>query len=145
MEYENLRPILSGLLGAVIAIWLGRAWSRWVPLECARKSATSLKKENRTGIIVANGFFLAGLFGAILLYQSGYFERNDWRPLGLGFGIASTAPLLWLCAYALLTGRRVKEIYVAYSISEQTPPFVLYGIMSAGVICLFAALASLNT
>jgi len=145
MEYEALRPIASGLLGAGISIWFGRAWSRWVPTECARKSAATLKQENRVGIIVANVLFLAGLFGAVLLYQPGYFERNDWRPLGLGFGVATTAPLLWLCAYASFTGRRAKEVYVAYSISEKTPAIVLYGIMSAGVVCLFAALASLGT
>ena len=144
MAYEILRPILSGLLGAVIAVCLGRTWSRWVPAECAKKSAATLKKENRLGIIVANCLFFAGLFGAFLLYQRGYFARNDLRPLGLGFGIASTAPLLWLCAYARLTGRRVEEVFVAYSISEQTPPIVLYGIMGAGVIFLFAALASLS-
>jgi hypothetical protein len=139
MEYEALRPIVSGLLGAGISVWLGRAW------ECARKSASTLKRQNRIGIVVANGLFLASLLGAIFLYQPGYFERNDWRPLGLGFGVATTAPLLWLCAYAFLTGRRVKDVYVAYAMSERTPPVVLYGIMCAGVICLFAALASLST
>jgi len=145
MMYESIRPIVSGVLGAVVAVWLGRSWARWVPVECARKSASVLKKEHRVGILVANGLFLLGLLGAVFLYQPGYFARNDWRPAGLGFGVATTAPLAWLYTYAVVTGRRVTEVYVAYSMSEQTPPRVLYGIMSAGVICLFVTLASLST
>ena len=66
------------------------------------------------------------------------------RPLGLGFGCAAAAPLLWLCMYALSTGRTIQEAYVAYAVSERTPLLVLCAIVSAGVICLFAALASLS-
>lgn len=144
MSYEILRTISSGLLGAAVAVWLGRSWSRWVPAECAKKSAATLKNTNRIGIIVANGLFFAGLVVGFLLYQLGYFPRNDFRPVGLGFGISTAGPLLWLCAYARLTGRGVEEVFVAYSISEQMPPVVLYGLMGAGVICLFATLASLS-
>jgi hypothetical protein len=145
MEFESVRPIVSGLIGGVVAVWIGRAWSKWVPTERARKPAAALVRENRVGIFVANALFFAGLIGGVLLYQLGYFPTNDWRALGLGFGFATTSPLIWLYVYSGISGRAAKDVYVAYSISQKTPTMVFYGIIVLGVICFIAAITSLVT
>ena len=145
MEFETIRPIFSGLIGGALAIWIGHAWSKWVPAECERKSAAVLVKENKVGIFVANTLFFVGIMCGVLIYKLGYFVSNDWRGFGLAFGFATTAPVAWLYAYSVISGRAKKEVYVAYAISQKTPTMVFYGIIVLGVICFFAAIASLVT
>jgi hypothetical protein len=144
VDADVFRPIVSGLIGAAVSGWLLSRLSRWVPVALADKPAEALLKENRTRIYAANTLFFLGIVGAIVVYQKGYFPRNDWRPAALGFGFGCIAPVLFLYFSTLSGGtRRTQEAFVAFAISQKTPPMLLYGILSLGFISFLVAATSL--
>jgi hypothetical protein len=143
MSFDDIRPILSGLIGGVIAIALGCALSRWMPKSFQGKSADQLLRENRFAIKMANILSLIGIFGALALYQWGDFARNDWRPLALGFGFAFSVPFVSLPLSALVTKRHTSEAFVAYALSKKVPVPVLFTLLSLGIPLLFLAVWSL--
>jgi hypothetical protein len=144
VDADTLRPILSGAIGAVISGWFLTRLTKWVPVASRGKPAETLLAENRTRIYAANTLFFLGIVSAIFMYQKGYFPRNDWRPAALGFGFGCVAPVLFLYLSTLNAGAsRTQEVFVAYSISQKTPPLLLYGILFLGFVAFFAAVASL--
>ena len=144
MDADALRPILSGLVGAAISGWLLQSLSKWVPRVSNGKTAEALVSENRARIYAANSLFFLGIAGALFVYQRGYFPRNDWRPVALGFGSGCVAPVLFLFFSTISKGsQKVREAFVAYAISQKTPPLLLYSLMSLGFIAFFVGLASL--
>jgi len=144
VDADVFRPIASGLIGAAVSGWLLARLSRWVPVALADKPAEALLKENRTRIYAANTLFFLGIVGAIVVYQKGYFARNDWRPAALGFGFGCIAPVLFLYFSTLSGGtRRTQEAFVAFAISQKTPPMLLYGILSLGFVSFLVAATSL--
>ena len=134
MNFESIRPMLSGLAGGIIAIFVCRAIARWVPEVCNGKGSESLIQENRVGIWFANTFFFVGILAGIVIYQAGLLPNDDWRGLALGVGAGSAIALIMLPLPAILKGNSLKEAYVAYSISQKTPVVLLYGIF---VMCMF--------
>ncbi len=126
----NWSPIISGLLGGVIAVLISAALSRWVLTSANGKSATRLLEENRTAVRASDALVVCGLLGALALYQFGGFARNDWRPLTLGFGLAGVAPLIILPIGAFLAGRPLSDAFYAYSIAKKLPPVFLYAMHS---------------
>lgn len=144
MDFESVRPVISGLIGGVISVWLLRKFAKSVPETCGAKGADELVQENKSKILVSNILFFASLAGGVALYHFGYFERNDWRGLVLIFGLATVAPVLFLFLVSIGGGsQRVKETYVAYAIAQRVPLGVLYGGFALGAICLFVALGSM--
>lgn len=109
MEFDSIRPILSGLVGGVIATWLTSKWLRSLPSHYRSKSREELVKNHRVAIAFGNGLFLAGLVVGIALYKVGGFANTDWRPFGLGFGLASVLPLLAIAFVSLASCRSVRE------------------------------------
>jgi hypothetical protein len=143
MDFEMIRPVVSGLIGGVISAWLLRRLARSVPEACETKGADELVLENKVKILVSNILFFAALIGGVALYHFGHFQRNDWRGLLLAFGIAAVAPALFLFFSSIAGGaQRVKEAYVAYAVAQRVPIGVLYAGFALGSICLFVALGS---
>jgi membrane-associated HD superfamily phosphohydrolase len=145
MEIESIRPILSGLLGGLLAIFFCNALSRWIPQICNGKSAEILIRENRVAIWLANALLFGGLIASIAIIQTGLLLNDDWRSAGLGAGGGCIAALAVLAAMALVTGHSPKEAYVAYAISQRTPMALLYGILVVGVVSFVVAGASVIT
>jgi hypothetical protein len=143
MDIASLRPILSGIVGGLLAIALCTAWARWVPRVCNYKRAETLLRQNRSAIWTVNALFFAGIGFALWLYGSEQMARTDWRGLGLGFGIGCASVFIVLPLFALAGGRNPKEAFVAYAIAQRTPVFVLYSLLVAGAFGLAASLASL--
>jgi hypothetical protein len=143
MEFESIRPIISGLIGGGISVWLIRRLAKSVPEICGVKGANELVQENKSKILVSNVLFFAALVGGIALYHFGYFERNDWRGLLLVFGVATVAPALFLFLASVAGGaQHVKEVYAAYAVAQRIPLAVLYAGFAVGSVCLFVALES---
>ena len=134
---------MSGAIGGALATLLCSAWAKWVPTVCNRKSADTLLRQNRAGIILTNILFFAGLGLAIAVYVWGYFASNDWRGFGLGAGFAFTAPLIVLPLSALIAGRDPREALVAFAISQKTPMVALYLLLVSGAVMFVASVASL--
>jgi hypothetical protein len=143
MEIESIRPILSGTLGGLLAIYFCNALSRWVPKVCNGKSADTLTGENRVAIWIANSFFFLGILGGIAIYSLGYLPNDDWRGLAVGTGGGSIAALAVFPAFAIGQRRSVKEAYVAYAISQQTPLMLVFGILMTCIALFAAAVGSL--
>jgi hypothetical protein len=136
MDFDSIRPILSGIAGGAVAVWLGRAWAHRMPTQRGAKSAAMLLRENGVPIRAANCAAAGILLASLLLYQTGVFARNDWRGLGLGLGGAFTAPLVLLAVWSLCTGRRASEVFAAYALSQKTPPAILFILQALGAIAL---------
>jgi len=121
MAIDDLRPIVCGMAGAVIAIWLSNALSRWVPDVLNGKPKQKLLEEQRLAIRIANTMSAFGTFGMLALYQWGGSAKNDWRPCGLGIGFTLASPPLSLPAVALFARRSVQECLVSYAIYQRLP------------------------
>lgn len=143
MNFESIRPVFSGLGGGVLAILVCHALSRWVPEVCNGKSASTLIRENRAAIWLANGLFFVGLLAGISIYQFGFLPGDDWRGLALGAGAGSLAALGALAMLAFVTGHSPKEAYVAYAVSQKAPVVLVYGILMLCIASFAAAVASL--
>ena len=140
MQFEDIRPIVSGLAGGMIAYGLYGLWSKSLPKQFNGKSASALKSQYRVAIWASNAAMAFGILWALALYQWWGYARNDWRPLGLGFGFALTAPLLLLPLTAVFIGGRPAEAYAAYALSQRTPAKYLYSLLLLGVPVLISTL-----
>lgn len=140
VNFDDIRPVFSGLVGGAIAVWLSNRLSRWMPSALDGKSAQALVDENRSAIRFANFASLFGILGVLVLYQLGGFAHNDWRPLALGLGFAFAAPLLVLPIVALATRTNIRHCMVAYAISQGMPVAVIYGLLVLGLPLFFAGL-----
>lgn len=144
MDFESVRPIISGIVGGVISLWLIGRLGKGIPRSFGAKGAEELVQENKTKIIVSNVLFFANIAGGFLLYHYGYFERDDWRGLALAFGSATISPVVFLLFASIGSGnRQIKEALLAYAISQRVPLAILYGGFAIGAVCFFAALASM--
>jgi hypothetical protein len=145
VEFDAIRPILSGLAGAIIASALVSYWTRRLPESFNEKSREVLLREQRAAVWSANALFFAGILLGLAMYQFGGFARTDWRPLGIGFGLGSVLPLVALVLIPFLSGRSVAEAFVAFASGQGSPLWVTYGILGAGVVALVLALAAFVT
>lgn len=142
VPFEEVRPILSGLIGGMLAVALGRSLSRWLPKSFRAKSSDLLLRENLTAIRVANGLFILGIFGALALYKWAGFAHNDWRPAALGFGFAFSSPLVFLLLSAVNSSRDPREALVAFAIAQKIPLPALAVLFAAGVFVFFVGIWS---
>lgn len=142
MEFGDLRPILSGLAGGLIAVWLCTALARWIPEVCNGKRVETLIVEYSAAILCANVLLSLGLVAALTLYGMQAVAKNDWRALGLGIGGGSFAAMVALALFATFRGAALKEAYVAYAVSQKAPLFLVYGILICCIASFFVALSS---
>lgn len=143
MSFDDVRPILTGALAALVALAIGRVMAKLLPDTVSGKSAEALLRENRVPIQIAHGMFVAGFVAVIVMYRGLGFADNDWRPLGIGFGFAFSAPLAGVLVAALATGRSAREALAAYSLSQRMPLLLMYAVSAMGVFALTTSIASL--
>lgn len=143
MSFDNIRPILSGLIGALLAIALSYFLARWVPAIFRGKSAATLAQDYRVAIRLANATFVAGILAALTVHQWLAVPRSDWRPLSIGFGLTLLSPLMTLPIAAFVTHDNAREAFVAYAINQKLPPLVICLICGMGFPLLVVGLAAL--
>ena len=141
MDFDSIRPILSGVAGGVIATWLTTRLARSLPESYNAKPRDVLLRQHRVAVHTANALFLAGLFLGVALYPLGGFANTDATPLLWGFGLASVLPLVALYFVSVGFGRSAKEAYVAFAIGQGAPIWMTYGILGAGVVAFLFAVA----
>ncbi|WP_395009176.1 hypothetical protein [Undibacterium sp.] len=142
MEFGELRPILSGLIGGLIAMWLSILLARWLPEVCNGKSVKTLVLEYRYAIWFANFLLALGFVGTLALWMSETIGSDDWRAAGLGIGGGCVAILIGLALFGIVRRSPLKEVYVAYAVSQKTPVFLIYGILFSGVVSFFVTVSS---
>ena len=144
MDIGFIRPIISGLIGAAIAVWFLGKIAKWVPTTCNGKSVAELAQKHRWKLRCANAVGFAALLGGVALYKGGWFASNDWRGIGLSFGAACTLPALLLIVTSASEGRAaIQEALVSYAVGQDTPPLLLNSILIAGTVLFFVAAASM--
>ena len=140
MQYEH-SPVVSGVIGGLVAMGLAWLWSDWLPKGQNGKSPEALKLQYRTETWLANAATGAGMLGGLAMYAWGGFASNDWRPFALCFGFAFTAPLLVLPLVAGVRGGKPSEAFIAYALAQKTPPAILFPLLALGIpALLFAAI-----
>jgi hypothetical protein len=144
MSFDMARPLVSGLVGGIVAAFFCVLLSRWVPSVCNGKNTEMLARENRIAIWIANALFFLGFVVGIVIYQVGLLPNTVWRGLAVGGGGGgSLLALAILCLLTLVQGRNPKEAYVAFAIAQGTPILLLYGILMLSIAAFAAAVASL--
>ena len=143
MDFETIRPAISGVVGGTIASWLVAWWARRLPDRYRGWTREQLLARNRSAVWTANALFFLGLCSGVGLYAWGDYPNSDWRPCALGFGLASVLPLLALLLFPLLRGRSVSESFVAFALGQGTPMWATYGILGPGVVAFVVAVVAL--
>ena len=103
-----LRPLLSGLLGALFAHVLIRWLGREFPVEPKSHNLTWYERRYgwvETLCLVA---FLSGIGFSLLLYRW-YLAENDWRGLALGFLLGCGLAFGFLMSAIAFGGRSLRE------------------------------------
>ena len=145
MDFDAIRPIISGLLGATIAIWLTSRWEKSLPRSLAGKSNEELLRQHKVTVLAANILFFAGLAIGLAMYKLGGYLSTDMTPLLVGFGFSGFMPLLALVSVPLLRGQRPIEALYAFSVGQKSPMAVTYGILGVGAAMLPFGLYRLGT
>jgi hypothetical protein len=143
MEFDQYRPILSGLIGGLIATLLCAAWAKWLPKGLNGKAPETLLLQHRLAVRLANAMFFVGIGLALSLYGWGGYSSQDWRPLALGAGLACAGPIFTLPLVAWARRCSATEAYVAFALNQKTPIFVLYPLLALGIPLAAVAWAKL--
>lgn len=145
MDFDTIRPFVSGLIGATIAGWLAVKVAGRLPYAKNTAKQRALVDEERLTIRYANIGAGIGLGIGLMFYFGGFLDRNDWRGIGVGGGLMGLLPLLVIVGRNLHGGiQSIKNGFVAFAISQKTPVFLLLlfmGLMTTGGV--WAAIAFL--
>ncbi len=142
MEFDSIRPVISGLIGGVITIAYAAWWER------RRTSSQRFSDEELIGNYrmvsnAANFMFYCGIAVALALYFFMQFDSHDWRPLGLGVGGGCLGSLLCLTFLPLLARQHIGEAYSAFALMQKLPLWLLLPLFVGGAVAFFMAALSL--
>jgi hypothetical protein len=144
MEFDALRPILSGIAGGGLAAWLLHKLRRWMPTRHNGRPINEVTDRQRWKVMLANAVAFVLMAAAIAVYALGLFARNDWRGLGLFFGLICVLPSLLLVLTSLREGPDVaREALLAYAVNQKMPFVLLYALWAGGTIVLVISVVSL--
>jgi len=140
MDIPPWGSAVSGVVGGTLAAWLVAYWARGLQTHYRGWSRAALRRRHRTTIWAANSLLFVGLLAGLALYPLGAFASNDHRPALIGFGLASLLPLLALVIIPFLTGRSVREAFLAFAVGQGAPVWATYLPFAGGLVCLVVAL-----
>lgn len=144
MDFESIRPFLTGTAGGLFTLWLMKRWARYVPRAYRDKSAKELVAEYRVSLIAANVLFFLTIGLGIYIFKIGLVPRNSWQHAALVAGIAFLAPVAVVVLPVVRKGKdRIGEAIAAFAIAERMPVPVLAAIIFLGMICLATAIGAL--
>ena len=144
MEFDSVRPVITGVIGGLLSLWLIRRWAPHVPQAYNSKTAEQLAAENRVGIIAGNVLFIGAILVGLYLFNSGQVPSNSWRHFFLLMGVALLATVAAVLLPTIGKGRgRAIEAVIAFAIAERIPLLGVVLIGITGVVCLTSALGSL--
>jgi hypothetical protein len=143
MDFETIRPFLSGLIGASIAGWIAVKLAGRIPHAKNTSKQRALVDKDRRTLRYANFGAGIGLGLGFMFYFGGFLDRHDWRGVGLGGGLMGFLPLLIIVCRNLRGGMQgIKNGFLAFELATKTPALLLVlfmGIMS--LVGLWAAIA----
>lgn len=144
MDWDAIRPVITGTIGGLLSLWVMKRWAPYVPQAYKDKSAKQLAAEYRFSIVLGKLLFGGTIVIGVVLFQAGYFPRTSWAHFFLMVGVAISAQLAVLLLPAVGKGRsKAVEALVAYAIAERVPLPVVAAIALIGVVCLASAIGML--
>lgn len=136
MNIEHLRTlgrgpigsIFSAIIASVVWHWQAKRWSRWIPQKIGEKAREELLREQKTALRVARALMIAGfVIGAALC--AGKLGSDDWRILGIAFGVMPVLPIAYLSLANIKRGQSgIKEGMVAFAIDQKPLPLSCFGL-----------------
>jgi hypothetical protein len=133
-------PIVTGLLGGLLAAGLSRLLRNQLPRGVNGKSVAELIATYRGHYRFCGGVFISSLVTAMLFFQRNWVASNDWRVLALAFGGGAIAPLALVYLWMRLRGDgSFQEMWVAFAAQDGYPPWLMNTAMIVGAALLFMA------
>lgn len=130
MDFDTVRPIISGLIGASVAGWLAVKWAKRLPQAKNQAKQRKLATAQKGGILAANVGAGIALATGLILYLGGILDNRDWRGFGLMMGLMVFLPSVVIVSCNLRGGvGQIREGFMAYSLAQKTPPLLLFSLM----------------
>lgn len=139
---DDLRPIFSGIAGAILALIIAWSICRYSTNNLSNDQLVNVKRIYGKRVAVANLLSLLGFGLGMLLYFIGVIPKNDWRGIGLSMGLIAVFPFFYFLV--ILRIRKVDgliEIVDAFAKIHTTPRFLMY--LTITIFFLVGALAVL--
>jgi len=144
MSIDEIRPFFSGIVAAIISFLLAHFLLKWLPNSYDGKPKRVLKDEYGLKIKISNLLAILGINIGFSLYFFNCLPQSDWRGIGVGFGLMSMLPMLWLVGSSISNGvHSIKEAFAAFAICQNTPYMLLYGSMIFFIVVGVIAITSL--
>ena len=145
MEFASILPVISGMIGGVIAVWFGSYMSRKLPRSWSGITTEALVVKHKVVIYLSNAAVILGIFFGLFLYFQGYFDKNDWRGMGIGLGVSCLGLIFILLTWSIIRGYRITELFFAYGAAQKMPLWLLAHLLGCGIAMLIASLNSILT
>jgi len=123
-----MSPVLSGIIGSIIAAAVCGWWLRRRPFPVSKSQQKSLVKRYKFNIRLGNALFIVPLAIAIYLFSFGVVANNDWRYGLLLIGLALGLPLFAAFVPSAKHGVNFKEAILAISVKQKTPVALMLSI-----------------
>ena len=135
MDFDTIRPVISGLVGAAIAGWLAVKWAGRLPYANSRAKQNELAGRHKKVVRMANVGFGIGLMTGLIIYLGGLMDSRDWRGLGWMMGLSGSLPLLVILLGGIGGGwQQVRSGFAAYSVAQKVPVAILLPVMACMTI-----------
>lgn len=147
MDFDTARPIISGLVGASIAAWLGVKWARRLPHAYDKAKQKEVAKQQTKVVRFANIGACLGAATGLVLYLGGFLDSRDWRGIGLMMGLTALLPILAIVIGNFRGGlSEMRAGFSAYAIAQKTPEALLFPLMGLMLIGgVWASIAFVET
>ena len=93
---ENFRPVVTGIIGAIISFCLAYLMCKFFPDLYSENSLSKLRRKYGKKVRIANVLSGIGFVMGVSAYFLKLIPRNDWRGIGLAFGLMAILPFLYL-------------------------------------------------
>ncbi len=124
---EDFRPVVTGIIGAIISFCLAYLMCKFFPDLYSENSLSKLRRKYGKKVRIANVLSGIGFVTGVSAYFLKLIPRNDWRGIGLAFGLMAILPFLYLLVFT--NGQGIKEginAFNAFSRLQRTPRLVMY-------------------
>ncbi|MEM1158803.1 MAG: hypothetical protein AAGH72_11180 [Verrucomicrobiota bacterium] len=144
MDFDTVRPVISGIAGSFIAAGILALLAKYLPYSNDLSRQRSIEGNHRRVTQFANVGAGIGIVTGLIFYLGGIFDSNDWRGFGIMMGLTGLLPVTVILFANLLDGtEQIREGFIAYSLSQKTPPVVLFPLLVGMIIFGICATAYL--
>lgn len=142
----EMRPLLSGIIGAIIAFLLARVLCKSFPDYYSEERLENVRSEYGTLSRFLNFLSAFGFSSGLSLYYLDMLPRNDWRGFGVALGLTATLPLLFLTIIVARRGiNRAFNVLNAFARIQHTPRILIYSVLLffllTGIVAVYSLIS----